>query len=49
MRIQQCIISLEFPEILSQNYICYHWLSVSDLQNNALWDTHLHALLGTYS
>ena len=21
--------SLEFPEVLSQNLICYHWLSVS--------------------
>ena len=25
----QCKFSLEFPEILSQNLICYHWLSVS--------------------
>ena len=23
--------SLEFPEILSQNLICYHWLSVSEI------------------
>ena len=29
MNIPQRIISLEFPEILSQNLICYHWLSVS--------------------
>ena len=32
MRIPQCIISLEFTEILSQNYLCYHcWLSVSEI------------------
>ena len=24
----QCDVSMEFPAILSQNYICYHWLSV---------------------
>ena len=27
----QCIFSLEFPEILSQNHICYHELSVSGI------------------
>ena len=26
---KQCNFSVEFPEILSQNPICYHWLSVS--------------------
>ena len=26
-----CIFSLEFPEILSQNPICYNWLSVSGI------------------
>ena len=36
----QCIISLEFPGILSQNHIYYHWLSAWDFQNNGLWDTH---------
>ena len=25
----QCNLSLEFPEIHSQNLLCYHWLSVS--------------------
>ena len=25
----QCDFSLEIPELLSQNHICYHWLSVS--------------------
>ena len=28
---QQCNFSLEFPEILSQNHTCYHWLSVSGI------------------
>ena len=28
---QQCNFSLEFPETLSQNHICYHWLSVSGI------------------
>ena len=41
----QCNFSLEFPEILSQNDICYHWLSVWDFQNDAFWDTDKHALL----
>ena len=27
----QCNFSLEFPEILSQNCICCHWLSVSGI------------------
>ena len=27
----QCKFKLEFPEILSQNYICYQWLSVSGI------------------
>ena len=25
----QCTFSLEFPEILRQNLLCYHWLSMS--------------------
>ena len=29
--IPQCNFSLEFLEILSQNYICYHSLSVSGI------------------
>mgnify|MGYP001800394153 CR=1 FL=1 len=36
---------LEFPEILRQDHICYHWQSVWEFWNNALWDTHKHALL----
>ena len=43
----QCNLSLGSPEILSQNHI--HILSmterVRDFPNNALWDTHEHALL----
>ena len=27
----QCKLLLEFPEILSQSHICYHWLSVSEI------------------
>ena len=34
---------LDFPEILSQNLLCYHWLSVWEFRNNALWDTLQHA------
>ena len=29
----QCNFSLEFPEILSQNPICYHWLSMPGNSN----------------
>ena len=29
--IPQCNCSLKFPEILSQNHICYHWQSVSGI------------------
>ena len=36
----QCNFSLEFPEILSHDHICYHRLSIWDFQNHALWDTH---------
>ena len=40
--------SLEFPEILSR--MLYYMLSLTEcvweVRNNALWDTHLHALLG---
>ena len=41
----QCNFSLVFPEILSQNVIFHHWLSVWEFRNNALWDTLKHALL----
>ena len=27
----QCYFSLEFPETLRQNHICYHWLNVSGI------------------
>ena len=27
----QCNFSLEFPEIFSENHICYHWLCVSGI------------------
>ena len=31
----QCNFSLGFPDILIQNLICHHWLSVWGLRNNA--------------
>ena len=44
----QCSFSLEFPEKLSQNHICYRCLSVWDFKNNVLWDTHCHAQSDIY-
>ena len=46
----QCNISLEFPEILSQDpmYMLSLTEFVWDFQNNALWDTQKHAILSSY-
>ena len=40
---RQCDFSIKFPEVLSQNLSLNE--CVWEFQNNALWDTHKHALL----
>ena len=40
----QCSVSLEFPEILSLNQMLTLTVCVSEFRNDALWDTHQHAL-----
>ena len=46
-RVKNIPTMLFFTEILSQNliYVCNHWLSVWEFQNNAFWDTHYCAII----